>query len=147
MQSGEENGSLLFYDQATNTYPRVSLSEGRHIRLGRTQNAPVVPAMPEIGPETRRALDSFASARRSVYFLAFFHTHTNYPGGDSRSGDPSRDDIDTKDSAVMFWGSSGPAKATPSSAMVKPSDQTMPKRTTAFGNSIGHCKPPLKDGH
>jgi hypothetical protein len=27
-QSGEENGSLLFYEQATNTYPKVTLSEG-----------------------------------------------------------------------------------------------------------------------
>ena len=93
-RSGEENGSLLFWERATNTYPRVPLSEGSHIRLGTTQYAPYIPAMPEIGPETRSAQDNFAAAGRTVDFLAFFHTHPNYPGGDSGSGDPSGDDID-----------------------------------------------------
>jgi hypothetical protein len=88
-QSGEENGSLLFYEQANNTYPKVTLSEGRHV----TDRITSVPAMPEIGPETRKAFDDFKRAGRSVYFLAFFHTHPNFPSGDSRSGNPSWHDI------------------------------------------------------
>jgi hypothetical protein len=90
-QSGEENGSLVFYEKSTNTYPLVKLSEGRHLRFGKTQYAPNVPAMPEIGRETDKALAEFRTTERSVYFLAFFHTHPNYPGGDSRSGEPTAD--------------------------------------------------------
>ncbi len=89
-KSGEENGSLIFYEQATNTYPKVRLSEGRHM----TDRITSVPALPEIGPETRQAFEDFAKANRKVYFLAFFHTHPNYPRtGESRSGGPSSGDI------------------------------------------------------
>jgi hypothetical protein len=90
-QSGEENGSLVFYEGTTNTYPLVKLSEGRHLRYGKTQYAPVVPTMPEIGPETDKAIGSFRTAGRSVYFLAYFHTHPNFTSGASRSGEPSLD--------------------------------------------------------
>src|SRR5215208_4857826 len=54
-ESGEENGSLLFYERATNSYPKVTLSEGRHL----TDRITSVPAMPEIGPETRQAFFGF----------------------------------------------------------------------------------------
>ena len=85
-QSGEENGSLIFYEQATNKYHKVTLSQGRHLGSD--------PALPEVGPETRKAFDDFRNAKQEVYFFAFFHTHPNYPhSGDSRSGDPSGGDI------------------------------------------------------
>jgi YD repeat-containing protein len=88
---GEENGSLIFYEGATNKYPIVELSEGSHVRLGSTSYAPSVPGLPEVGPETSKALADFSSSRRSVYFLAFFHTHPDFAGfpPESRSGDPS----------------------------------------------------------
>ncbi len=90
LRTGEENGSLVFYEQATNTYYRVSLSEGRHV----SDRITSVPALPEIGPETRNAFDHFSRVGRTVYLLAFFHTHPNFPhSGESRSGDPSGDDI------------------------------------------------------
>jgi len=89
-QSGEENGSLIFYEQATNTYPKVTLSEGRHM----TDRITSVPAMPEIGPETRKAFEDFAKANQKVYLLAVFHTHPDYPYSmGSRSGNPSNYDI------------------------------------------------------
>jgi len=88
-ETGEENGSLLFYEAATNSYPDVKLSEGRHLRFGTTQYAPVLPAMPEIGPETRAAFQNFSAQGRTVYFLAFFHTHP----GSSQTGKPSGGDI------------------------------------------------------
>lgn len=71
-QSREENGSLVFYEKATNTYPLVKLSEGRQLRFGRTQYGYSVPAMPEIEPETNKAIGNFKSQRRDAYFLAFF---------------------------------------------------------------------------
>jgi hypothetical protein len=83
-QSGEENGSLIFYEQATNNYMRISLSEGRHFEGG--------PAMPEIRREIRNARDYFSREGRTLHLLAIFHTHPNYPSGDSRSGDPSSGD-------------------------------------------------------
>ncbi len=85
-QSGEENGSLLFYDKGTNAYPRVALSEGRPDTDG-------VPALPLARPETDKAFDDFRRSGRSIYFLAFFHTHPNYRSGDSRSGGPSGGDV------------------------------------------------------
>lgn len=90
-KSGEENGSLLFYEAATNTYPEVKLSEGRHLRFGKTQYAPYLPTMPEIGPETRKALANFRSQGRDVYFLAYFYTHPNFASGRSATGEPSQD--------------------------------------------------------
>ncbi|HEX6042837.1 MAG TPA: hypothetical protein VFZ22_00005, partial [Pyrinomonadaceae bacterium] len=90
-RTGEENGSLFFWERAKNLYHRISLSEGKHIRLGTTQYAPVIPTMPEIGPETRNAIQYFSQSERNGEFLAFFHTHPNYPGGDSRSGEPTSD--------------------------------------------------------
>jgi hypothetical protein len=88
-QSGEENGTLIFYEQSTNAYPTVTLSEGRHMKEG----VGSIPSMPEIGPETRKAFDDFLKAERTVYLLGYFHTHPNFPGGDSQSGNPSGGDI------------------------------------------------------
>lgn len=89
MKSGEENGSLVFYDPAKNTYPLVALSEGRHWPPRRTQYTPSLPAMPEIGPETRKAKANHPGA----YFMAVFHTHPNWANGASAPGNPSPDDI------------------------------------------------------
>jgi len=83
--SGEENGSLVFYEQTANNYMRISLSEGRHFEG--------VPAMPEIRSETRKAIDYFKREERTLYLLAIFHTHSNFRNGESRSGAPSGDDI------------------------------------------------------
>jgi hypothetical protein len=93
---GEEHGALVFYEAATNNHPFVELSPGKHMRLGKTQYAPNVPAMPNIGPETREAFAGFSKSKRAVNFLAFFHTHPNYVGlpPESRSGDPSQQDED-----------------------------------------------------
>lgn len=84
-RSGEENGTLVFYEAKTNTYPTVELSEGKHFDGG--------PALPEGRMETRKALEEFSKAKRDVIFMAIFHTHPNYPGGDSREGKPSGGDI------------------------------------------------------
>jgi RHS repeat-associated protein len=91
-KSGEENGELVFWERSTNTYPEVQLSEGRHVRQGPTEYAPNLPMMPEVGPETTKAFDTFAAAGRSVNFIAFFHTHPNLVSGASQNGDPSWDD-------------------------------------------------------
>ena len=90
LRTGEENGALIFYEQAANSYFRLSLSEGRHF----TDRITSVPAMPEVRRETRNAFDDFSRQGRSLYLLAFFHTHPNFPHtGESRSGDPSGDDV------------------------------------------------------
>ena len=34
-RSGQENGSLIFYESATNQYLRISLSEGKHLKAFR----------------------------------------------------------------------------------------------------------------
>lgn len=91
---GEEFGSLIFYEASTNTYPLVELSPGRHLRMGKTSYAPYVPALPEIGPDTQKALTEFRNQKRSVELIVFFHTHPDYPGipSNSRSGKASPDD-------------------------------------------------------
>jgi hypothetical protein len=43
--------------------------------------------------ETKQAISDFSKANRDVVFLAFFHTHPDFPGGDSRSGKPSGGDL------------------------------------------------------
>jgi hypothetical protein len=83
-KSGEENGTLIFYEAATNTYPTVELSQGAHFGG--------VPSLPQGRPETHKALADFRQSNRDVFFLAIFHTHPDFPGGDSRSGKPSGDD-------------------------------------------------------
>lgn len=86
LRTGEENGSAVFYEQASNNYMRISLSEGRHIDN--------LPAMPESRRETRNARDYFSREGRTLYLLAFFHTHPNYAhSGESQSGNPSDGDI------------------------------------------------------
>lgn len=93
-ESGEENGALVIIEPAASTLHSIELSEGQHITLGnKTQYAPRVAAMPEIGPETRAALNRFRGAGRQVALFAFFHTHPNYASGGSGSGDPSGSDI------------------------------------------------------
>jgi hypothetical protein len=89
LRTGEENGSLVFYEHAANTYFRLSLSEGRHL----TDRISTDPAMPESRGETRRALDYFRREGRNLYFLAFFHTHPNSPHTGKSSTGPSGDDI------------------------------------------------------
>lgn len=89
MKSGEENGSLVFYNQAKNTYPLVALSEGRHWPPRRTQYTPSLPALPDVGPETVKAKADHPGA----YFMAVFHTHPNWRSGESAPGGPSPDDI------------------------------------------------------
>jgi hypothetical protein len=93
---GEEHGSLIFYEAATNTYPYVELSPGKHLVLGRSQYAPRDPAMPEAGADTANAERNFRNANRKVELLAFFHTHTNFPGipSESRSGEPTSSDTE-----------------------------------------------------
>jgi hypothetical protein len=92
---GEEFGALVFYEQASNTYPIVELSPGRHVPIG-SKNSPKVPALPEVGPDTNNALATFRNQNRIVEFLVFFHTHPNYTGipTESRAGKPSPDDKD-----------------------------------------------------
>jgi hypothetical protein len=87
-QSKQENGTLIFYELQTNSYPTVKLSEGRHIQYRHTSE----PGLPESRAETRKALADFAKAGRNVYFLAIFHTHPDYPGGTSQSGNSSGGD-------------------------------------------------------
>jgi len=88
-KSGEENGSLLFYEKSNNTYPRVQLSEGSHV----TDRITSVPALPESRKETRKAIQDYKNEGRDVYFLAVFHTHPDFSPGDPRSGEPSPDDV------------------------------------------------------
>ena len=89
---GEEFGSLIFYEASSNSYPLVQLSPGEHVRYGTTSYAPNHPALPKVGPDTENALREFRNQKRSVEFYVFFHTHPNFIGGDSRSGEPSGDD-------------------------------------------------------
>jgi hypothetical protein len=94
-ESGEENGALLILEPEAKPISMIwgeTVSEGRHIRFGTTDYAPNLPALPDIGIDTRKIFDKFRSQGRKVVLLAFFHTHPNYPGGDSQSGNPSGPD-------------------------------------------------------
>ncbi|MCG3146362.1 MAG: hypothetical protein HONDAALG_04397 [Gammaproteobacteria bacterium] len=93
MASGEENGAAIFYESVTNTYHKIKLSEGEHMKVLSTDKQRVVyevPTMPNAGREMKAALNNFAAEKRDVLFMAFFHTHPNYKStGNSRDGEPS----------------------------------------------------------
>jgi RHS repeat-associated protein len=101
IDSKEENGSAIFYDNDSKTYPKESLyklKQGRHVPFRNPSTGNILsmdPAMPDAPGELRDLKDKFRQEGRNMYLLAFFHTHPNYVSGESRSGDPSDDDVNT----------------------------------------------------
>ncbi|MEP7338581.1 MAG: hypothetical protein ABI977_12655, partial [Acidobacteriota bacterium] len=92
MGSGEENGAATFYEAATNTYHKVTLSEGEHekqLSSDRQRVITEIPTMPKAKREMEGALEKFAAEKRNVLFMAFYHTHPNYRSGGSSPGEPS----------------------------------------------------------
>jgi hypothetical protein len=93
LKSGEENGAAIFYEKATNTYHKITLSEGEHMKILSTDRQRVIteePTMPRGAREMRDALNKFAAEKRDVLFMAWFHTHPNYKStGTPRPGEPS----------------------------------------------------------
>jgi hypothetical protein len=83
-------GAVVFYDPKSNSYPYTELSPGRH--EGK-QFIPNPPAMPDARADILKALNEFSRQNLKVGFLALFHTHPDFRGGDSRSVQPTAGDV------------------------------------------------------
>jgi hypothetical protein len=88
-QSGEENGSAIFYEAKTNKYHLTRLSEGRHVPFLAGTTAPAMPNAPK---EMKQAMDGHKRNGREVFFMAFYHTHPG-PTYEWAYRNPSSDDL------------------------------------------------------